>query len=315
MPHDISLSIIICTRNRAESLRQTLYALGKVRIHPEWKSEVIIVDNASTDNTAAVVRSTAFASMQIVYLHEPRKGRANALNSGLAKASGEIILLTDDDVVPSEDWVEQVLNCFFQTQCDALVGKVELAAHLERPWMGRLSKGYLAVTDFKAGEPLELVGANCAFRRFVLERVPGFDPELGSGALGYGEETIFGLQLLEAGFKVEYAKNALVVHWQDKSRLCRGEWLKSALQRGRSKAYCMYHWEHEDIRNLLLKRLWLWSKLRLRRTLQPLPALNSEGYSAWELSYVYHLSMCKHYCVERRRPRNYSRRGLIKCQR
>ena len=76
----------------------------------------------------------------------------------------------------------------------------------------------MAVVDFQPGERLSLVG-NCAFRRHVLERVYGFDPELGPGALGLGEDTLFGLQLTEAGYKIEYAKNALVVHFPDKSRL------------------------------------------------------------------------------------------------
>ena len=170
----------------------------------------------------------------------------------------------------------------------------------------------MAVVDFQPGERLSLVGANCAFRRHVLERVYGFDPELGPGALGLGEDTLFGLQLTEAGYKIEYARNALVVHWPDKSRLLRGEWLKSAQRRGRSRAYVMYHWEHEEILIPRVKQLWLWSKLKLRRKLQPLNSLKDEGCLAWEVSYVCDLAMCKHYCFERRRARNYLRRGLVK---
>jgi glycosyltransferase involved in cell wall biosynthesis len=309
---DRPISIIICSFNRAANLQQTLNALGKVIIPAGWKAELIVVDNASTDNTADVARNTMLANMDLVYLPEPRKGKANALNSGLARARGEMILFTDDDVVPSTDWVEQILACFVQTQCDALVGNVKLAPHLERPWAGSLMRLFLAAMDFKSNEPLELVGANCAFRRSVLERVPIFDPELGPGALGLGEDTLFGWQLMEAGFKIKYADNAIVVHCPDESRLLRGEWLKAARQRGRSKAYLLYHWEHAGIKFPKIKRLWLSLKLGVRRRLQPPPPLKSEGCPPWELSYVHHLALCEGFCIERMRRRNYSRRGLVK---
>jgi GT2 family glycosyltransferase len=173
-------------------------------------------------------------------------------------------------------------------------------------------KMYLATMDFTADGPLEMVGANCAIRRAVLERVPQFDPELGPGALGLGEDTLFGHQLMKAGFKIGYAEKAVVVHWPDDSRLLRGEWLNAARQRGRSKAYLLYHWEHADIRFPRIKSLWFWLKLWLRRILQPPPKVYNEGCPPWELSYVQQLATCKSYCRERLRPRNYVRQGLVK---
>src|SRR5579872_2384014 len=105
------LSIIICTRNRAVRLQQTLIAQNKVNVPSGWSAEVIVVDNASTDQTAAVVQNTRLTSMENFYLYEARAGKANALNSGLAKARGEIIVFADDDVVPMEDWFGQILDC------------------------------------------------------------------------------------------------------------------------------------------------------------------------------------------------------------
>jgi GT2 family glycosyltransferase len=312
MPPVISLSIIICTCNRAASLLLTLNALGKVRIPASCKAEVIIVDNASTDGTAEVVRNTMLNNLQIVYLFEPRKGKSNALNTAVANAQGEIFVFTDDDVLPSEDWIEQILDCFLQTRSDAIVGKVKLAPHLERPWMRSVERSYLAVIEFESGVPIEIVGANAAFRRPVLERVREFDPELGPGALGLGEDTLFGRQLIEAGFKVEYAERAIVVHQPDKSRLNRGAWLHAATQSGRSKAYQLHHWDHIEIKGAAKKWLWFLTKLKLRRMLQPPPPLSAEGCPPWEHSYVHDLAIYRQYCIERRRPRNYARRGLIK---
>jgi glycosyltransferase involved in cell wall biosynthesis len=312
MSANISLSIVICTCNRAESLRQTMNSLGKVKVPAGCRAELIIVDNASTDSTATVAQNAGLENMQTIYLFEPRKGKSNALNSALAIARGETLVFTDDDVVPSEDWIEQILHCFHQTQCDALVGKVELAPHLDRSWMRKLEKYYLAITYFESGTPIHWVGANAAFQRRCLQRVRRFDPELGSGALGNSEDTLFGRQLVEAGFKMEYAGRAIVVHQPDKSRLARRAWLHAACLRARSEAYILHHWEHVEIKKAALRSLWFLTKLKLRSLLQPPPPLNSEGCPRWEWSHVYNLAFYRQYCIERRRPRNYARHGLEK---
>ncbi|HEV2329069.1 MAG TPA: glycosyltransferase family 2 protein [Verrucomicrobiae bacterium] len=310
MHSDTSLSVIICTCNRDTSLRQTLAALGRVRVPYGCKAEVIVVDNGSTDGTADLVRNTALSNLAVVYLFEPHRGKSNALNSGLATASGEILLFTDDDVAPSEDWIEQMLLCFEAAECDAVVGKVKLAPQLERPWMKTLERVYLAVIDFDSGMPVEIVGANAAFRRSVLDRVPCFDPELGSGALGNAEDTLFGLQLGEAGFEIKYAERAVVVHHPDESRLTRRALLNAARQRARSNAYVLHHWKHGAVKFSRTKSLWLLMKLGLRRIVQPPPPMDSEGCPRWEWSYVEQLAFYRQYRTERQRTRNYASHGL-----
>jgi hypothetical protein len=54
------------------------------------------------------------------------------------------------------------------------------------------------------------------------------------------------------------------------------------------------------------------AKLRLRRILQPPVPMDAEGCAPWEMSYVLTIEQCRHFLKERRRPRNYSKRGLIR---
>ena len=306
------VSIIISTCNRAQSLRQTLKALGEVKVPAGCRAEVIVVDNASADASATVARNARLKNMKVIYVFEPKKGKANPLNAGLTVAHGETLVFTDDDVLPSEDWLEQILLCFNKTQCDALVGRVKLAPQLERSWMGRLEKQYLAVTDFESGEPIHWIGANAAFQRRCLRRVRQFDPELGPGALGFEEDALFGRQLVEAGFKMEYAQRAVVVHQPDISRLTHGAWLQAVRCRARSQAYVAHHWKHAEIKGAALKWLWFLAKLSIRSKLQPPPPLDVEGCPRWEWSHVFDMTFYRHFCVERQRPRNYTRRGLEK---
>jgi GT2 family glycosyltransferase len=312
MPPSLSVSIIISTCNRSSALRHTLNTLENVRLAADRQVQLILVDNGSIDDTASVVRKANFAHLQLEYLYEPKKGHNNALNAALARARGEIVLFTDDDVAISEDWVEQMVTVFVESQADAVVGKIVLNQDLLRPWLSGHQKWMLAAPDDQIDEPPELIGANMGFRRAVLDRVPAFDPELGPGALGFGGDTLFCMQLVEAGFKIKYAPHAVIVHHPERSRLQRHAWLDSACKLGRKTAYIRYHWAHDDIRAPFAKWLWYTFQLQLRRILQPPPPLASEGCPAWEMSYVTYKAACGQFCVERRRPRNYLRRGLQK---
>lgn len=312
MTPGLSVSVIVTTRNHASALRQTLETLGKVKIAKDCQAELIVVDNASTDDTAAILRTAKFANLKAKYLYEPTKGKSNALNTALGQAQGEYILFTDDDVLVSEDWVERMIQTFIEHQADAVVGKIVLAEDLARTWLSPLQKWWLAAPDDQLDENVELIGANMGFRRSVLKQVPRFDPELGPGKLGFGEETLFGKQLLEAGFKIKYAPKAMVIHRPDESRLRRRDWLNTARKKGHQEAYFLYHWEHDDIQAPRLKWLRYLLKLHLRRILQRPVPLDSEGVSAWEMNYVRYMETFRRFCRERRRPRNYARRGLNK---
>ena len=309
-----SVSIILCTCDRATALRQMLVTLGKVTIPGGWNVEVIVVDNASTDDTATVARGAKLPNMAVRYLFEARKGKGHALNAALAQARSEFLLFTDDDVLLTEDWVEQIVSALRNDGCDAVTGQITLAPHLLRPWLTPMQRWWLASShDAQLHEgSRELIGANMGFRRSVLDRVPAFDPELAPGGLGLGEDTLFGWQLVEAGFKIGYAPKAAAIHQLDASRLRRTYWLNDARKRGRTEAYLRYHWEHNDIRVPRLEWFSYWMRLRLRSLLQRPPPLESEGCPLWEMSYVLQMEKCRQFCLERRRPRNYSRRGLVK---
>jgi len=316
MSSEISTSIIVCTRNRAASLRRTLRPLGELSIPAGWQVELLIVDNGSTDDTAAVARDARPGRLAVRYVLEPEPGKSRALNRAIAEARGEYLLFTDDDVAPRTDWVERMVTPMLNGACDAVNGQIILAPDLTRPWLTEMHMSWLALS-LGAGSrdwARELIGANMGFRRAVLQRVPGYDPELGPGSPSGGvcEDTLLGMQLAAAGFRIAYVEDAIVVHHLDPSRLQRQHWLGFARGRGRNWAYIRYHWKHDDIRAPRLQAAWYAAKLGLRRRLQPPPALDAEGCPPWEMSYAFRLELCRQFVRERRRPRNYARGGLVK---
>jgi glucosyl-dolichyl phosphate glucuronosyltransferase len=309
MNRGMDISIIISTRNRSESLARTLDSFHTVEIPEGSKAEILVVDNASTDNTAAVAQSGHRGGFLLRYLLEPAPGKMHAQNRGLAAAQGTILLTTDDDVRPSKDWLVRMTGPLARGEFDASVGRIELAADLLRPWMTGMHKWWLAAPEPGQVPKVELIGASMAFHRRVLDRVPEFDTELGPGALGFGDDGLFSWQLEEAGFRIGEAPEALVTHHPDPSRLLRSSWLSAARSRGRTEAYQLYHWLYGEIICPRLRRMWLGAKLAARRRVTE---LGSEGAPLWELSYVLHMEKCRQFMVERKRGRNYTKHGLRK---
>jgi len=307
-----NVSIVICTRNRADSLARTLATLETVELPASLRPEILVVDNASTDQTAERVRKYPVGRIPIRYLSEPAPGKSRALNAGIAASRGEVVLFTDDDVAPAKDWLERLGRPLLERQCDGAVGRIELAKELCRPWMTETQKAGLASFDGPGDGPMRFIGANMGVHRSVFDSVPAFDPEIGPGALGLYEDVLFSWQLAEAGFRLRYIPEASVIHCPDPSRLVRRNCLLSGRWHGTSLAYILHHWQHEKMPFPHLRRCYVGLKLRLRRLLEPPPPLEAEGIAPWEMSYVAEMEQCRQFLIERRRPRNYSKRGLRK---
>lgn len=306
------ISVILCTCNRADDLHMTLRSLNGVAVPAGFDCEALIIDNASQDHTSLVISEARMTNTRVRYLREPVAGKSRALNLGLAEAQGEIIVLTDDDLRYPAEWLEAMTRPLREGRADAVTGAMRLAPHLERPWMGPMHRIWLAAPPEKdAPFAGNLVGANMAFRRQVLARVPGFDTELGPGARGFGDDTLFGHQLLEAGYKLDSVPLRTEHHFLPE-RLTRASFLNHAQKLGASGAYTAHHWKHEDLR---LSRLHLTKKLlqlALWRRTHPVETAQAEGMHPNEMHHLRSLHIYGCSLVERRRPRNYERHGLVK---
>jgi glycosyltransferase involved in cell wall biosynthesis len=106
------ISVIICTRNRANSLKVALENLSAAH-RGKMQAEVIVVDNGSDDNTKEVVNSFRDI-IPLRYLYEPTPGvwgKGHALNRALTAGDlGEIIAVLDDDMTPHADWFQGVIS-------------------------------------------------------------------------------------------------------------------------------------------------------------------------------------------------------------
>jgi glycosyltransferase involved in cell wall biosynthesis len=305
-----SVSIIICTRNRAASLKLTLESLGELDIPGNYTAELIVVDNDSTDGTAQLAQSLRLPNLPVRYINERRRGKSNCLNTALAAAQGEIILWTDDDVRAPKDWIAGMCQLIEKGEADVIAGEVVLAPDLERDWMTPFHRGWLADTRGLPKERLPF-GVNMAFHRRVLKAVPSLDTDLGPGALGSGEEILFALQLKQAGFRI-VAAPSIIEHHFEPSRLLYAAWKKRAWVEGRIEAYYCYHWLHGTVRFASLRAQFKRLQLAWFRLSHGAVAENREGCAVEEAYLIKYLEFFRGYAKEAKEPRNYELKGLVK---
>ncbi len=223
------VTVAICTWNRCRALQQTLDAFTRV-IPPdnaEW--ELLVVNNNSTDDTDAVIRSFD-RRLPIRRSYEPLPGLSNARNRAVTEAAGEYILWTDDDVTVCAEWLVSYVHAFRQRADLALFGgPIEPCFDAIPPkWLTRIYStvaGVYAARELGA-EPVAFAapylipwGANYVIRASE-QRKYRYNPELGyrPGSLMANEETEVILAMLRDGLSGQWVPNARVRHRIPSSR-------------------------------------------------------------------------------------------------
>jgi GT2 family glycosyltransferase len=194
------VSVVVPTYNRCVSLERLLAALS-LSTAPEGGMEIVVVDDGSTDETAAVV-----ADAGARYLFQRNAGPGAARELGWRMAAGEIIVFLDDDVIPEPEAIRRmVLTLEHADGVGALIHPLN-----SKPMVAH----YMHMDDLVNhhvvnGEVRWLITAAAAFRRGALERVGGFDRAFPRAA---GEDVDLTLRLIEAGCRLQLEPTAIVYH-------------------------------------------------------------------------------------------------------
>jgi glucosyl-dolichyl phosphate glucuronosyltransferase len=235
------ISVVICTRNRAESLRQTLDSLftSSNLQSPAWEALVI---ESSTDHTNQICQEfQARFPEHFRFLNENKIGKSHALNTGIVAAKGDILAFTDDDVLFDPHYIEGIRTVFSSYSADAAQGRVMLDC--EGGWPCWLDESYASMADFRdCGDEVmnlegTLFGVNMVVRKKVFEIVGGYAPELGPGGIGVYEDTEISFRMRQAGCQMIYAPQILVRHQWARGRLTKSFLRKRFFGQGRVFAY------------------------------------------------------------------------------
>ena len=231
-PVRVFVTVTIQTYNRAGTLAETLESLRPLRCPEGADYEILVVDNNSSDRTAAVLEEyRGLLAPRLRSVVERQQGLSHARNRALQEARGEIVSFLDDDVIVDPDWLAAVTAAFEEHAATVVGGRTYLIYRSRRPtWLPAHYEFYLSRLDY--GDQVlvatdhDLYGLNFSIRRATALQVGGFNPALGrSGriSLRSGEESDLLRKIRSLGGIVVYEPRALVGHIVLASRL-RMQW-------------------------------------------------------------------------------------------
>ncbi len=237
------LSVVICTHNRSAFQKDVVDSLIG-QDYPASRYEIIIVDNASTDDTRQVVQRLQTMLPSLRYVYEPLIGLSNARNAGAQSAHGNIVVYIDDDAIAEPTWLSGISAVFenlgAQTWC--VGGAIDLQWEQgSRPsWLPGDLDGYFGSTAALGSElrqlhsPLCPNGGNLAVRRDRLLELGGFSSQLGriGSSLLSNEEAGLCNAIRDSGGKIWYTPQALVHHRVQAPLVTRRRLLKRAYWQG-----------------------------------------------------------------------------------
>lgn len=197
--HDFTITVVIPAFNEEKYLARCLQALQK-QTYPKNKFDVLVVDNNSTDATAAIAKK--FAATIVT---EKKQGHVFSLNTGLKKATGDILAVTDADSIPSRDWLTTMANIFTDPRVVGVTGA--LTTDAKNKTVKKLFKNVhnsFQILHFSLNRPT-FYGPNMAIRKEAFKKLKSVDTRYRIG----GDAEI-GMRLRKYG-KVKYSKRLTVM--------------------------------------------------------------------------------------------------------
>jgi GT2 family glycosyltransferase len=232
----VKLSIIVATHARPESLARLLASL-KPQLAPT--RELFIAENGTP------ARPTLPEHISVkAHIHDDRPGKCRVQNIAISKATGDVLIFLDDDLVVAKDYLDQVERFFtYHPEFAAMKGRI--LAKEDPQKIAGTNWVYLDLPIVDHGDQVievrGVLGANMAFRVEALRKTGPFDERLGPGAAGHEEETEMSARLRRNGYRIGYSPNAVVYHDVDPARADRDRFIRVARERGRCR---MIHEQH-----------------------------------------------------------------------
>ena len=204
MNGESTITVTLVTRNRAPQLRE---ALESIRVQSYPHVDIVVVDNASDDNTVEMLR-TEYPDVTCVRLHA-NLGCPPARNIAMANATGDYVASLDDDGVFERNALEECLKVLNAHSDCGLVMMNIVEVGRERP----IFETGACIPYFNGGAIL--------LKRSVLESVGYYDDSY----FRNGEERDFSIRLLDQGYTIRYCKEAIMEHRPEHRAGFRGDFV------------------------------------------------------------------------------------------
>jgi len=206
MADKLTTSIIILTKNRAEFLEKNLISLTKQSVKP---TEIIIVNNNSTDNTSQIIKKYQ-KFLPLKEFKNLGSGYAKLYNFGIQKASSKLLCFLDDDCLANKNWLKYLIEKHKQYPKEIVQGntfslpKDNLYAQI----MGNHYQNWLKSNLINKEELRFLDNKNLAVPEFLIKKYGAFSEKHNLGS----EDIEFGLRMRRKGIKIIFQPKAIAYH-------------------------------------------------------------------------------------------------------
>lgn len=249
-----SLTLLICTHNRADLLENMLSSIDAAVQPPGWTIEILVIANACTDRTHQLLQQRQALPAnpdrpQLRWATEPRVGKSHALNQGVGMLNSDWVMLTDDDHRVDSKFLcamTRAIGTYRETGlfCGRILPDWDGS---EPAWVhetGRYRIYPPPIPVFDEGDTDKILsadgiipgGGNLLVRTSVLQGYKGFSADMGPQGhnFGGGEDSEFVLDALRKGESLVYVPGIVQYHHVDRERLKLGKLLRLAYQRSRA---------------------------------------------------------------------------------
>lgn len=272
------LSVIIINYNGGDYLKRTIDSLEKDLAQFKYPAEVLVVDNASTDNSLTLISGRS-AQIKIISLPQ-NLGYARAANFGARSSCGQYLLFLNNDVDILPGLIDQ-LTSFLSTHPDYAAvapavlnpdGSFQLSFGLDLNFFSEFFLKYLAQKWYglfyrfrsqKMSRDVDWAsGVALLVRREPFFQIGGFDERY----FLYVEDADFGLRLRQAGYKIKYWPEAKIIHYRG---VVASQFPERALIEAK-KGQLLYYYLHRGHLSFLLLKVYLLSQFKLKKFLATL---------------------------------------------
>ena len=269
----MDVSILICTRNRSYAICDSLKSVSQAMENvPELKTELIIIDNNSTDDTSKVITKWMNENKNIntKLILEKKKGLSHARNCGIQNSTGNLVVFTDDDCRMDSHYLIDMINHNINDTSPVIRGgRVELGDPSDINITTKTSNEKERWSKEERSARIKTIrgsifGCNMVIPREALNTVGLFDIKLGAGQkIAGSEDSDFFCRAYIKGFTIEYVPDMCVHHFHGRKHIQDAKNLMIGYNTGAGALYIKHIFNDFD-----LFRPFIWNVKNLRKEIK-----------------------------------------------